>query len=92
MTREVKIGTQVMFMSNSAEIDPRSGGLLSEVADVLARNPQVAHVQVQGHTDNRGDPEAKDDGRSRDSGVRGHAVHRCILRIGSVDARKARLA
>lgn len=56
--REVRISTQVMFMSNSAEIDPRSGGLLSEVADALARNPQVARVQVQGHTDNRGDPEA----------------------------------
>ena len=55
-SREVKIGTQVVFTPNSADIDPRSSGLLSEVADVLARNPQVKRVQVQGHTDNRGDP------------------------------------
>jgi len=51
---EVKITTQVVFTPNSAEIDARSTGLLSEVADVLARNPQVERVQVQGHTDNRG--------------------------------------
>jgi OOP family OmpA-OmpF porin len=55
-SREVKIGTQVVFTPSSADIDPRSTGLLSEVADVLARNPQVKRVQVQGHTDNRGDP------------------------------------
>jgi outer membrane protein OmpA-like peptidoglycan-associated protein len=56
--KEVKIRNQIMFKSNSAEIDERSTSLLSEIADVLLRNPQAAHVQVQGHTDNRGDPEA----------------------------------
>jgi OmpA-OmpF porin, OOP family len=55
--REVKIGTQIVFRPNSAEIDLRSTGLLSEIADVLQRNPSVKHVQVQGHTDNRGEPE-----------------------------------
>ncbi len=29
---------------------------MSEIADVLLRNPQAAYVQVQGHTDNFGDP------------------------------------
>ncbi|HKU43798.1 MAG TPA: OmpA family protein, partial [Polyangiales bacterium] len=56
--KEVKIRNQIMFKSSSAEIDERSSGLLSEIADVLLRNPQVTHVQVQGHTDNVGDPEA----------------------------------
>jgi outer membrane protein OmpA-like peptidoglycan-associated protein len=56
--REVHIGTQVAFESNSADIAASSNSLLAEVADVLARNPQVQHVQVQGHTDNRGDPAA----------------------------------
>ena len=56
--KEVKIRNQIMFKSNSAEIDERSTSLLSEIADVLLRNPQAARVQVQGHTDNRGDPEA----------------------------------
>jgi OmpA-OmpF porin, OOP family len=55
--KEVKINTAIMFNPSSAEIDTRSTGLLSEIADVLQRNPQVARVQVQGHTDNRGDPE-----------------------------------
>ncbi|MET0384535.1 MAG: OmpA family protein [Polyangiales bacterium] len=54
-SREVKIGTQVVFKPSSADIDVRSIGLLSEVADLLARNPQLARVDVQGHTDNRGD-------------------------------------
>jgi outer membrane protein OmpA-like peptidoglycan-associated protein len=52
---EVKIRTQILFKSNSADIDDRSTGLLTEITDVLQRNPQAAHVQVQGHTDNRGD-------------------------------------
>jgi outer membrane protein OmpA-like peptidoglycan-associated protein len=55
--REVKIGIQIVFRPNSAEIDERSTSLLNEIADVLQRNPN-AHVQVQGHTDNRGDPAA----------------------------------
>ncbi|HET6338709.1 MAG TPA: OmpA family protein [Polyangiales bacterium] len=56
--KEVKIRDQIMFKTGSAEIDERSSPLLSEIADVLLRNPQAAHVQVQGHTDNIGDPEA----------------------------------
>lgn len=51
---EIKISMQVAFKANSAEIDVRSTGLLSEVADVLVRNAQLQRVQVQGHTDNRG--------------------------------------
>jgi outer membrane protein OmpA-like peptidoglycan-associated protein len=54
--REVKIKKQVMFKSNSSEIDERSSPLLFEIADLLAHHPEVQRVQVQGHTDNRGDP------------------------------------
>jgi OOP family OmpA-OmpF porin len=54
--REVKLGMQIMFTPNSAEIEARSSGLLNEILDVLARNPQLKHIEVQGHTDNRGDP------------------------------------
>jgi OmpA-OmpF porin, OOP family len=54
--REVKIRKQINFKPGSAEIDESSDPLLGEIADVLARNPQVKHVQVQGHTDNRGEP------------------------------------
>ncbi len=53
---EVKIRKQIMFTANSAQIDARSLPLLHEIADVLNQNPQVKRVQVQGHTDNRGEP------------------------------------
>lgn len=53
-SREVKIGTEVVFRPSSADIDARSTGVLGEVADLLAHNPQI-RVQVQGHTDNSGD-------------------------------------
>jgi outer membrane protein OmpA-like peptidoglycan-associated protein len=33
-----------------------SDALLSEIADVLIRNPQVTAVEIQGHTDNTGTP------------------------------------
>jgi OmpA-OmpF porin, OOP family len=55
---ELRIGTQIMFKAASAEIDERSTPLLREIADTLQRNPQATHVQVQGHTDNRGDSAA----------------------------------
>ena len=54
-SREVKIGTDVVFRPSSADIDARSTPVLAEVADVLANNPQI-RIQVQGHTDNSGDP------------------------------------
>ncbi len=54
--REVKIRHQINFKPASAEIESSSDELLGEIADVLSRNLQVKRVQVQGHTDNRGDP------------------------------------
>ncbi len=55
-SHEVKIRKQIMFTPGAAQIDESSTALLSEIADVLVRNAQVKQVQVQGHTDNRGDP------------------------------------
>ena len=54
----VQIHKQIAFDSNSADISPTSHDLLAQVADVLLRNPQVQHVEIQGHTDNRGKPDA----------------------------------
>jgi outer membrane protein OmpA-like peptidoglycan-associated protein len=82
-SREVKIGMQVLFMPGSADIDPRSTSLLSEVADVLARNAQLKRVQVQGHTDNRGDP-----ARNRElSQRRAEAVAQWLVNAGVDPAR-----
>lgn len=52
--REVKIRRQIQFKSGSAEILEKSNALLTEIADVLLRNPQVELIEIQGHTDNRG--------------------------------------
>lgn len=53
---EVRIRSSIFFMSNSAELSEKSNALLTEIADVLLRNPQVTSVEVQGHTDNNGNP------------------------------------
>jgi outer membrane protein OmpA-like peptidoglycan-associated protein len=50
----VRIRKQIFFKLNSAEISEKSNDLLSEIADVLLRNPQVKLVEIQGHTDSTG--------------------------------------
>lgn len=54
--KEVRIRQQIHFASGKAEILPDSDALLSEIADVLVRNPQVTAIEIQGHTDNTGLP------------------------------------
>jgi outer membrane protein OmpA-like peptidoglycan-associated protein len=51
---EVKLKKQVHFATDSAEILPDSMALLEEIADVLKAHPEIASVEVQGHTDNTG--------------------------------------
>ena len=46
---------KVQFRSGSAEIDPNSAPLLDQIAQGLNANPQVKHIEIQGHTDNVGD-------------------------------------
>jgi OmpA-OmpF porin, OOP family len=50
------IRQQIQFAVDSAQILPASTGLLTEIADVLIKNPGVRKVEVQGHTDNSGAP------------------------------------
>lgn len=45
---------KVYFETNSAQIKQESLPLLDEVASTLLNHPEIAHVQVQGHTDSRG--------------------------------------
>lgn len=52
--RSITIRRQVNFATDSAEILPQSNALLSEVADVILRNPDLTKIEIQGHTDNRG--------------------------------------
>ncbi len=50
----IQINDRVLFEHDSAAILPQSHSLLDEVASVLADNPQIEQVQVEGHTDNTG--------------------------------------
>ena len=52
---EIALRRQVSFATGSDEILPNSEPLLLEIADALHRNPEIARVEIQGHTDNRGD-------------------------------------
>ena len=47
---------KVQFRTGSAEIDQNSEPLLDQIAQGLNANPQVKHVQIEGYTDNVGDP------------------------------------
>jgi outer membrane protein OmpA-like peptidoglycan-associated protein len=53
--KEITIRQQVQFATDSATILPASTGLLTEIADVLERNPRIHKVEIQGHTDSNGD-------------------------------------
>jgi outer membrane protein OmpA-like peptidoglycan-associated protein len=52
--RSIVIRRKVHFATATARIKTDSRQLLDSVADVLLRNPQIARIEVQGHTDNRG--------------------------------------
>ena len=54
---EIFIKQQIQFAVDSATILPESSGLLTEIADVLIKNPRIKRTEVQGHTDNTGTPD-----------------------------------
>lgn len=54
---EIKIKQQIHFENDSAVIVGDSNALLEQIADVLARTPSIAQVEIQGHTDNAGTPQ-----------------------------------
>jgi len=51
---EIIILQQVQFDFAKATIRPVSNGLLDEVASVLRDHPELLRLEVQGHTDNKG--------------------------------------
>ncbi|MEM7437099.1 MAG: OmpA family protein [Myxococcota bacterium] len=52
--REIVLRSQISFATGSNEILPNSEPLLLEIADTLLRDPSLELVEIQGHTDNRG--------------------------------------
>jgi outer membrane protein OmpA-like peptidoglycan-associated protein len=56
--KEIVIARQVHFATNGATILPDSQQLLDSIVDLLLSNPNIKKVEIGGHTDNRGKPEA----------------------------------
>lgn len=52
---EIQILQQIEFENGESRILPSSGPLLGEIAGALKAHPEITKVEVQGHTDNRGD-------------------------------------
>ena len=52
--KEIKLKKQVHFQHDSAEILPDSQGIIEELADLMAKRPDIKNVEVQGHTDDTG--------------------------------------
>jgi outer membrane protein OmpA-like peptidoglycan-associated protein len=52
--KRIAIHDTVYFEFNKAVIKPESYGLLTDVANVILAHPEVGRVQVEGHTDNKG--------------------------------------
>jgi outer membrane protein OmpA-like peptidoglycan-associated protein len=76
--RQIVIRRQVNFATDSSEILPSSTELLSEVADVIMRHPEITRIEVQGHTDNRGGRQHNMDLSQR----RAEAVRDWLVRAG----------
>ena len=80
---EIGLRRQVSFATGSDEILPNSEPLLLEVADALLRNPDLELVEIQGHTDSRGDHELN----MRLSQRRAESVRRWLVQHGVEGAR-----
>ena len=52
--KRINIKKKIQFVTNSGEISPESFGLLDEVAGIIRSNPQIARIEIQGHTDDKG--------------------------------------
>jgi OmpA-OmpF porin, OOP family len=83
----VRLKGSVHFDTDKAIIKPDSFGLLDEVVGVLAGHPELHHVRVEGHTDNRGTaPYNLDLSRRRAASVVEYLVQHGIARKRLVSA------
>ena len=76
--KQIVILDKVYFETAKAVIKPESYALLDEVANVLLANPQIAKVEIAGHTDSRG----SDEYNMQLSDARAHAVRDYLVRAG----------
>jgi len=84
ITREkLVILDKVFFDTGKAIILPKSFPLLDQVANVLNGHPEIALVQVEGHTDNVGKPEVN----KKLSGDRADSVKKYLVKKGVAEQR-----
>jgi outer membrane protein OmpA-like peptidoglycan-associated protein len=76
--KEIVINQQVQFEVDKAIIKPESDGLLDGIAKVMKDHPEIAKVEVQGHTDDTG----KAQHNKELSGQRAEAVMRALVKRG----------
>jgi outer membrane protein OmpA-like peptidoglycan-associated protein len=81
--KEVKLKTQIQFVTNSASILPDSRALLQEIAAVLNQNPGIKRIEIQGHTDKTGSVAHN----KRLSQERADAVRAALVDLGVDSAR-----
>jgi outer membrane protein OmpA-like peptidoglycan-associated protein len=60
-TTEIKIGEQIPFATDSAELLGDGDAVLAAVKRVLDEHRDIAKLRVEGHTDNTGDPTYNDE-------------------------------
>jgi len=51
---QIQINEKIQFDFDKATIKPESHDLLNEVAEVIAKNPQIKALSIEGHTDSDG--------------------------------------
>jgi outer membrane protein OmpA-like peptidoglycan-associated protein len=51
---EVKIRDQIKFRFDKWDLDPASDPILEAVASILSAHPEIEHLRIEGHTDNKG--------------------------------------
>ncbi len=80
---EVVVLEQVHFALDSDEILPSSFALIEQVARTLNGHAEIAHVEIQGHTDDQGAPEHNLDLSAR----RAASVRRWLVEHGVTESR-----
>jgi outer membrane protein OmpA-like peptidoglycan-associated protein len=80
---EIVLKGIIHFVTNGTDIQPDGQQLLDEVVDILVANPQIKKIRIEGHTDNKGRPEAN---LSLSKG-RAHSVMAYLVKQGIDPAR-----
>ena len=74
----IQIRGSIFFTTGTADIEARSEPLLTEIADVIMRNPDLLEVEVAGHTDDVGGADANRELSQR----RAEAVKTWLVKAG----------